>query len=313
MPGGALFSAPMVGELSDDLEAPSEDRAFINFWFRHVWELTWPLYPAILIASTVLDDAPLDKLILSTSPMSVAAIAIGFLLCFRRVSLPARVSSQRVGLGTWRELLAAVWPVLLVVLLTIALAVAKHAGMPLALSTKAALLAVLALVVPAFMAIKRIGWAAARTLLRATLRLRLIVLVYGIMAFGHMLKAYHAADHLPGDFQALGVPTRVLLFVVPFLVGLLMGYSPAYVAICFPVLKPLLMVDGGVHYGHYVWAISAGFVGVLVSPVHLCLLLTKDYFKADLGRVYRRLVPAAALLALAALAASLLWQAVGLR
>ena len=312
MPGGALFSAPMVGELSDDLKAPSEDRALINYWFRHVWELTWPLYPGILIAATIL-AAPLDKLVLSAAPLTVAAIAIGFVLCFRRVELPAGEVAGEAAVGTWRELIASVWPVGLVVLSTIGIAVAKHAGAPLPLSTKAALLVALAVVVPLFMAAKRVGWATAGQLVKATLRPRLVVLVYGIMAFGHMLRVHHAAARLPAEFQAVGVPPVVFLFVVPFIVGLLMGYSPAYVGICLPVLKPLLVADGAVHYGYYVWAMGGGFLGVMLSPVHLCLVLSKEYFSADFGRVYRRLLLPVALLAASALATMVLWEAVGLR
>jgi hypothetical protein len=47
--------------------------------------------------------------------------------------------------------------------------------------------------------------------------------------------------------------------------------------------------QGGVAYPFIVLAYAAGFLGVLFSPVHLCLVLTKDYFGADLGLVYRLL------------------------
>lgn len=317
MPGGALFSAPMVGELSDDLEAPSEDWVVINFWFRHVWELVWPLYPGILIAAAIL-DAPLDKLILSTAPLSLAAIVIGFAFCFRRVELPPEEESGPVAAGTWRELIAAVWPVGLVVLATIAIAVANHllrrtTGRPLPLSTKAALLIALAVVVPLFMAVKRVRWPEALRLVRATVSVRLVVLIYGLMAFGVMLREHRVADHLAGDLADAGVPGGILLFVVPFVVGLLMGYTPAFVAICFPLLAPFILADGALHYGRYAFAIASGFMGVMSSPVHLCLVLSKEYFGADFGRVYRRLVPLVVLLTLTALGVMFFWEAVGLR
>ncbi|MFW6108183.1 MAG: DUF401 family protein [bacterium] len=316
MPGGALFSAPMVGELSDDLEAPTEDWVVINFWFRHVWELVWPLYPGILIAASIL-DAPLDKLILSTAPISLAAIVIGFVFCFRRVELPPREEIGPAAAGTWRELVAAVWPVGLVVLLTVVIAganaAARQAGLGLGLSTKAALLVALGVVVPLFMVVKGVRRADAVDLVRRTVRLRLVVLIYGLMAFGVMLREYRVAESLAGDLAAIGVPGGLLLFVVPFLVGVLMGYTPAYVAICFPLLAPFILADGAVHYGRYAFAIASGFMGVLSSPVHLCLVLSKEYFGADFGRVYRRLLPLVVLLTLTALGVMFFWEAVGLR
>jgi hypothetical protein len=40
-------------------------------------------------------------------------------------------------------------------------------------------------------------------------------------------------------------------------------------------------------------------VGLLITPVHLCLALTRVYFQAEWGDVYRRILPAALLLTMA--------------
>jgi integral membrane protein (TIGR00529 family) len=127
MPGGAAFSAPMVGELTEDVTVPREDATLINFWFRHVWEWTWPLYPAVLFASKI-TGAPLDRIVLAQLPCTVGAIVIGSLVCFRRLELPASETRQPAKAGTWGELLAAVWPVALVVVATVVFAVAKQLG-----------------------------------------------------------------------------------------------------------------------------------------------------------------------------------------
>ncbi len=332
MPGGALFSAPMVGELTEDLGLPGEHRALINFWFRHVWELTWPLYPGLLVATVVL-GVPFEKLIVVNLPMTLGAILIGAAVCFRGVKIPADGSRPQIsdcGLpiadsqseirnprsemrAGWADLFAAVWPVLLLVALTAALATAQKLGVKLALSTDTSLLIALAIVNPLYLCFKRVPWRETAVLVRGTLTLRLIVLVFGVMAFGGMLKEYRAADGLPRDLAAWGIPGVVLLFVVPMAVGLLTGYTPACVAICFPVLSALMVDATGVHYGRIAFAFAGGFLGVLLSPVHLCLVLTAEYFKADFGRVYRRLLLPAALLALVALGSLVLWGRVGLR
>jgi len=372
MPGGALFSAPMVGELTEDLDLPPEHRALINFWFRHVWELTWPLYPGLLVATVQL-GVPFEKLIAVNSPMTLGAIAIGVAFCFRGVKIPdyppageetrgreptpwkipdyppagdetrgreptpwkipdyppageetrgreptpcppaGSEARGRVSGGSWTDLFAAVWPVALLVALTAALATAQKLGVKLSLSTDTALLMALVIVNPLFLWFKRVPWRETARLVRVTLSVRLIVLVFGVMAFGGMLKGYRAADTLPQTLADWGIPGVVLLFVVPMAVGLLTGYTPAFVAICFPVLSALMVDASGVHYGHIAFAFAGGFLGVLLSPVHLCLVLTAEYFKADFGRVYRRLVVPAAFLALVALGSLVLWERVGLR
>jgi len=161
--------------------------------------------------------------------------------------------------------------------------------------------------------LRRIPWREAARLARATLSLRLVLLIYGIVAFGRLLRVYGAAADLPRELAAWGVPGPVLLFVVPMAVGLLTGYTPAFVGICFPVLRPLMVAAGGFHYGYITFAFAGGFLGVLLSPVHLCLVLSAEYFKADFGRVYRRLAVPAGLLALVALGTLFLWEAVALR
>jgi hypothetical protein len=44
----------------------------------------------------------------------------------------------------------------------------------------------------------------------------------------------------------------------------------------------------------------SGFVGILLSPAHLCLFLTLDYFRADIRETYKILVWPALVIFLAA-------------
>ncbi|MFO0751886.1 MAG: DUF401 family protein [Thermodesulfovibrionales bacterium] len=47
-------------------------------------------------------------------------------------------------------------------------------------------------------------------------------------------------------------------------------------------------------------AFASGFLGVLLSPVHLCLVLTREYFKADAWGIYKRIIPASLVIMAAA-------------
>lgn len=311
MPGGALFSAPMVDELSRDLELSPADRTLVNYWFRHIWEWTWPLYPGILFASAIV-RAPLGMTILAASPFTLGAILIGTIFLLRRVKVAPHDRSP-AGSGSWAELLAAAWPVAIIVLITVALAVAKFLKLPIGLPTQTALLVSLVVVNPLFLLVNRIPWRDVARLARATFQPSMIILVYGVLAFGHMLDAYGAAKELPRVFAGWGVPPLVLLFMVPLIVGLLTGYMPAAVGICFPVLVPLIVKGPAIHYGLMAFAYAGGLFGVLLSPVHLCLVLSREYFKADLGLVYRGLFRLMAFLAVVVLGTLALWEGVGLR
>jgi integral membrane protein (TIGR00529 family) len=74
--GGALISAPMVVEGSDELKLSPERRTFINYWFRHIWEYILPTFPALILAAA-LTGIPIQKLIWINLPFTLTAIASG--------------------------------------------------------------------------------------------------------------------------------------------------------------------------------------------------------------------------------------------
>src|SRR5450756_1829515 len=52
-PGGARFSCPMVEEVAGN-RSSQETKAFVNYWFRHVWQDCFFLYPSAIAASKIL-------------------------------------------------------------------------------------------------------------------------------------------------------------------------------------------------------------------------------------------------------------------
>jgi integral membrane protein (TIGR00529 family) len=142
--------------------------------------------------------------------------------------------------------------------------------------------------------------------LRESISVKALFLVVGIMIFQETLRVTGALDGISTFFADSGLPLLLVLTAIPFIAGVMTGLTIAYVGITFPILLPLM---GGVtpSLGLVALAFGSGFAGVMLSPVHLCLLLTRDYFNADLGKVYRRLlVPQALVLAAAAIPVSLL-------
>ena len=107
------------------------------------------------------------------------------------------------------------------------------------------------------------------------------------MVFKGMLDASGAIEALPVFFRESGLPTVVVLFTLPFLVGLLTGLTVAFVGATFPIITA--MMGGHPDPATVTFAFASGFAGVMLSPTHLCLLLTVQYFKADLAGTYRLL------------------------
>jgi len=152
MAGGALFSAPMVQEASQDLEVSPERRTFLNYWFRHSLESVFPLYPSLVLAAGLM-EVPVQTLTRTQFPLFVAMLVSGIL--FGLLGIP-RAVDQGDRRPARRETLVllskSIWPIALV------LGLALLVGMDLILS--------LLLTLAALVAVHRLGprqvWEAAR-------------------------------------------------------------------------------------------------------------------------------------------------------
>lgn len=65
----------------------------------------------------------------------------------------------------------------------------------------------------------------------------------------------------------------------------------AYVGIVLPLLIPFIAPALELNSYALLLAYTSGEVGLLLSPVHLCLILSAEYFKANLAKVYKYLLP----------------------
>ena len=81
MPGGALLSAPLVEVSTAKMKLKPAFNAFLNFWFRHDWELIWPLYAGLLLFQTM-SRIPMRRIILFQLPFSLLHIAMGLVVSF---------------------------------------------------------------------------------------------------------------------------------------------------------------------------------------------------------------------------------------
>jgi hypothetical protein len=122
---------------------------------------------------------------------------------------------------------------------------------------------------------------------RQSVSLNVILMVCGIMVFKGMLDASGAIEALPRFFQQSGLPPMAVFFALPFLVGLLTGLTVAFVGSTFPII--VAMTGGHAEPSVITFAFASGFAGVMLSPTHLCYLLTVRYFNADLAGTYRLL------------------------
>jgi len=282
-----MLSAPMVGAVSSKTETSPAQDTLINYWFRHVWEYTWPLYPGIILTADLL-KVPVRNIVAVNLPLTAAAILGGLLFCFQGVTRPAVMPARVARCGHLKQLARSLWPILVIVVATVLV------GFPLLLS--------LSVVCVTLLIAHRLNRQQLRELVRDCVTVETLSLIVGVKVFQSIIDQSGAASQVVDAFASMNIVPSLLVFLVPFVIGVLTGIAIAFVGVTFPVLMPFFVQQGsGVAYSYLVLAYAGGFLGVLLSPVHLCLVMTKDYFKADFGHVYTLLVRPALFVLLVAL------------
>ncbi|MEJ2639816.1 MAG: DUF401 family protein [Desulfosarcinaceae bacterium] len=294
MPGGAIFSAPMVKNLGYRGQLNAADLSYLNYWFRHIWEYWWPLYPGVLLI-TAIGGLNLWSLVLTALPMTIVAIVAGYWPLRRKLSFfNQKPSGAKSGLSRspWpfvRELT----PIWMVIVLGIAFGVglsqlslfgeiAKESGLIISL-----LLAILLV-----WHTNNVSAATRRKILINRKVGSLIYMVASILIFKGILEDSQAVAAVSSELLTWGIPLTVVVVMLPMLVGLISGITIAFVGTTFPILISLIQASPAGHalLPYLILGLVSGFVGVLFSPLHVCLLLSNEYFHTSLDQVYRHLL-----------------------
>lgn len=304
MPGGAVFSAPMVKQLGEKSGLSNSQLSFTNYWFRHIWEYWWPLYPGILLAA-VLADENLALLVSVMAPLTVASIFFGNLVLSRSpLGKPAAGVMKTKASRSLKPFLAELTPILIVIIpgLIMGLLISRFGGLD-AGKEIGLILALLA----------AIAWVCRKNhleisrLLRISVNrelLKMVYMIFAILIFKDLLEASGAVAMISHELIMLRIPLFMITIALPFLVGMITGITVAFVGAAFPILIPLIhSLEPGASLMPFVMlAMTCGFAGVLLSPLHLCLILSNNYFKAGMKSVYRLLwAPCTGLIAVSCL------------
>jgi integral membrane protein (TIGR00529 family) len=309
MPGGALFSCPMVGAVAGHMDVGESRRTLINYWFRHIWETAWPLYPGYILASSLL-GLSLSVICRYTFPLIFLAVGVGWFfflrdipsdgLCGGRVPPFAPGDAVRVPAGKRLvSLLGNFLPILVVLagaaFFTPLLAV-LFPGAPKQTAFGLALCAALGAAVVQNR--EKLRGRAVQLAFSAHAG-RIIVLLFAIFLFKDMIVASGIVRELSEPVSGLPAVAAACL-ILPFIAGLLTGVMVGFVGLSFPVLLDLIRHAGLQEYTAplIILSLAAGNCGQMLSPLHVCLIVTCEFFNTQLPRIWRSLIgPVAALFA----------------
>ncbi len=270
--GGAIFSAPLVENASKPYKLTGETKTAINYWFRHIWEFTNPILASMLLASQ-LAGIPLNALISSMVWVTALAAIIGWLFFLTplkggKKAAQSDSDATDVDSGYYYVVLAA-GPILANFFLVVALKLSASVSM--------------ALVVAAMVLILRQGFADIRKMLIHALDRKLLWGIVAILFFQNVLRQTGAIEDIAALLNNLAVANIIIIGAIAFVAGILTGTSQGFIALTFPFVA--VLAPGDVQLAMFAFVL--GVAGQMLSPAHLCLLVTLDYFKADFLKTLR--------------------------
>jgi integral membrane protein (TIGR00529 family) len=283
VPGGALFSAPLVDKEGDKYELQKDQKNFLNIWFRHIW---FPIYPIssamILICSIKFSGIPIQMLILADLPAFIEVLLIGFIYLtrFTRKTPRPTVTIKRDYHGLI-YILPPVVPLLFYPLIFIGLS-----------ETRCFIIGVSFSLLLLYFLI-HIDSKTYLTIIKKSFTWNLALAIFGIMILREMIKISQMHLFITETMQNLAFPALLIVILIPFLLGVLTGYNLGAIALSYPLVDPFFAFTGVHIIGLTSLIFMSSLIGYLISPIHLCNVLSSEYLKTDTTRMYKMFIPAA--------------------
>ena len=280
MPGGALMSAPFIEPEADKLGLKPEHKSYYNVWFRHLLYWVNPITSSTIMAVS-LSGIPVTTWLRVQSPLFFVMAAIGFIASRGFIETPQKNEGPK---GLTMDAMKGGLPIVVTVALTLY-------GIPIWASLAAGTLTA--------MLLGRVKPDKTVEIVSKGIRWDLVLAIISMLYLRDMISTSGSVVKLFEAVIASGVPVLAIAIVVPLFIGAISGSPAMGVGIAFPILLPLF---GEVN----IHLTSIVFLGItctyITSPLHLCLVLTNNYFNSDLNKVIRYTAPSCLALYLIGLA-----------
>ena len=268
--GGARFSAPIVQEASEGIAVDDEQKSAINLWFRHIFEFSNPLMPGVILACGIA-NVSIGDLIDQVGWVTILCFVLGwiFLIVPLKITDPEKATNTQHDRSIdWKSLILAFGPIVTSFLLIVAFDVQAALAMGL----------VVVAFIPLYFWFKRP--ISVKSVFTESLDKKLFYNVVCILYFIQLLTVIGTLDEIVNVFNNSALPQAVIIACLSFIFGVMTGMGQGYIAIVMPIVA--LMAPGNIVLVGI--AMVYGMAGQMVTPTHLCILVTVEYFKCRLWK-----------------------------
>ncbi|MGF7060145.1 DUF401 family protein [Brassicibacter mesophilus] len=282
--GGALMSCPVVQVLGDKLGIPNHKRATINLIFRHALYFIFPLAPTIMLASEIGGFNIWDFVKLQL-PIALAMYILGYIFFVRGYS---EQKAEKIG---FKQYLKSIAEFLLY-------------SSPIVVS----LLGVVLLKLPFYISLLfgitisilinqydirhdnkyKVEENVFKTMYKG-IKPAMVIAILGIMVYKNVVNDI---DQIFVQLNAMldkGMPIELLIFIACAMISFPLASTQPGIAILFPMILPLAPdYDTKLLYAMFIY--TSAFMFYYISPLHLCQVLTLEYFEVNVKKLYKNYI-----------------------
>ena len=280
--GGALMSCPVVGSLGDRLELSNEKRASANLVFRHALYFIFPFSPPLILAAE-LGNFNIWDFIRIQFPIAITMYVLGYLFYIRKAK------THRPPKTDVREYIQNIKIFILF-------------SMPIWISFVGALVLKLPFYVSLAGGIFVTRLLAGKSSEKAALdtgflthckqgfKGKMVLAIIGIMFFKNVVSNFDDLYIYIKSLIDLGIPLELLIVVSAAVICFPLASTQPGIAILFPIILPMAPdYQTKLLYGMFIY--TSSFLFYYISPLHMCQVLTLEYFNVDMKSLYRHYVP----------------------
>ena len=282
--GGALMSCPVVDTLGDKLGIKGDKKAALNMMFRHGLYFAYPLSPTIILAAQ-LGGFQLFDFIKIQIPLTILIFILGYFTILHGVKdkKPEKISSKEYISHIGGFLLYSS-PITVSILLTAITGMPFHYTLPFGILT--------AILVNAWDAKKDPQYKLPENpllLLYKGINLKMLTAVWGILFFKAVMGNLQELNDFVKSMVDGGIPVELIVIVSAGILAFSMGNFQPSLAIVYPLILPLAASYNQIILFAYLMY-TVGFVAYFTSPIHMCQVLTLEYFKTSMKDLYKNYV-----------------------
>ncbi len=284
--GGAALSAPLIHRTGQRIGFSNDHLAAINLFYRHIWFLIFPLYPSLIVAESISGFSVFSYIKLQFLP-ALIILPISFIWFFPKAnSVPYKTDVKLDQTGAGKDFFFSILPILVMLLLAIVLK----------LDFSLALLVGVAIALGSNLPQQNGYLNRAKAYLHRGVRLvktglnwRMGLVIVLIMLFQAFVEEVGGVNIFAEQMTQWGVPLMAIACLIAFITGYTTGANMAAIAASFVIFIPI--IPGGEQAIFYLSMMFVySLVGYILSPLHLCLVLTNEYYGASYATVFNKLV-----------------------